>query len=153
MPNDASLPKTPLENLVRGLAHALETGRILRIGPEEDPIVLCHRSRGEEIDDPDCADLFEAIEDGVFRRLPTVTFRDGVETRIGYRWLRYCPFDQASIARTFGPAIDAMPRLDREGIALNSAWIVVQHEDAVTRLKRRAAAEAQRSQRTRQRGY
>ena len=75
--------------------NALKDGpAILRLDDENGEIALCKRNRGEEIDDPDCDQLFEALSDGVYFR-----FRKTNGDNESFIWMMVCGADETSIER------------------------------------------------------
>jgi hypothetical protein len=64
----------------------------LRLGIENDAPMIAVRARGETIEDPECEDVYEALESGVFKRC-VMTSGDVTS----WRWLRFCGRDQDSI--------------------------------------------------------
>jgi hypothetical protein len=88
--------------------------RIMKLGPDSDPLVIVRRNTGEIISDPDCEHDFQALESGLFIRFP---YTAG-ELK-GFKWLRWCSSDDL-------PAmLEAHTRhwswIEREGISVSIA--------------------------------
>lgn len=110
-----------IKNLVVGLPmYKMET--------ESGDICLAYRKPGEVIDDPDCVELYQALEGGIFRR-----FNIYRGDEVGHRWMRLGPAEPEFLASALSSDFDTMSDLDIEAIPVSLAFTKYKREEAARR--------------------
>lgn len=98
-------------------------GRFVRLGGEERPILLALRGLGEEIDDPECDQLFETLRGGVFKRFESE--RDGVRS---FRWMHLGPCTPEFLAEALRADFEDMDERDLRAVPIEIAFNSVMAE-------------------------
>ena len=111
----------------------------LKFGEGDDALVLAYRKRGQEIDDPQCDQLFVAMDDAVFKRCIKETGGERSFTYLAYSPLAADHLDDA-LAATF----DNLPFETMEIMPMDAAYQSMQWESAQARSERRERSLAQR---------
>lgn len=100
----------------------------VKVGDDEGAIHLAYRRRGEVIDDPDCEVVYEALEDGVFKRFDMYRGQQH-----SFKWMRLGPADADFLASALDADFDQMSDLDVEAIPAGLAFSVYKREEAIKR--------------------
>jgi len=112
-----------IQAAARAIVKALRRaeGDFLKFGEGDRQVVLALRRRGEEIDDPDCDQVFQALDGGVFRRVRAVS-SGGEES---FRWLHIGPCLDDYLADVLRSDLEAMPREDLQALPWAFAFATV----------------------------
>lgn len=113
------------ESIVSALKKSLP---FVKVGDDESAIHLAYRRRGEAIDDPDCEVVYEALEDGVFKRFDM--YRGEQHS---FKWMRLGPPDASFLASALDADFNQMSDLDVEAIPAGLAFSLYKREEAMKR--------------------
>ncbi len=114
---------------VRSIISSFKEGiPFLRFGEGNEALVLAYRKRGEEIDDPDCDNLFEALQQGVFKRCLKIS---GDRTEFVY--LYFAPLTDEYLDDALSPSLEALPPEVLETIPYDCAFQVMRWNKAQER--------------------
>lgn len=97
---------------------------ILLLDTDTGNEAFCYRRKGEEIDDPDCEDTFEALANGIYFR--AVRMRG--EER-GHVWLFGCDNDEHSIDTFLEERYFGRSDLELAGMAIQTSFQIAKHKD------------------------
>jgi hypothetical protein len=118
---------------VRAIVSSFQAGiPFLKFGDGNDALVLAYRKRGEEIDDPDCDQLYVAMDDAVFKRCIK---ESGGERSFTY--LAYSPLSSDYLDDALAATFDALPFETMEIMPMDAAHQTMQWEAAQSRQERR----------------
>lgn len=121
------------QNAVRAIISSFQGGiPFLKFGEGEDALVLAYRKRNEEIDDPDCDQLFVAMTDAVYKRCVK---ESGGERSFTY--LAYSPLAADDLDNALAVTFDALPYVTMEIMPMDAAHQSMQWEAAQASSKRR----------------
>lgn len=116
---------TDFQIFSNAVKNALKDGpSILRLDDENGEVVLCKRNRGEDIDDPDCDQLFEALSDGVYSR-----FRKISGNKEGFTWMMVCGADETSIDQYLEHSFKERSDLELAALGVQAVFQSAKHKD------------------------
>jgi len=121
------------ESMISVLHKSLEsTNGLVKVPLNDEEIVLCYRNTHDEIDDPECDEIFQALSPGVFRRF---TVHTGDQTR--FTWMRFSNLDQHELRSAFKRDFESLSDQDIEGIKVSLVFQKMKRDDAEERNERR----------------
>jgi hypothetical protein len=125
---------------VRAIISSFQGGiPFLRFGEGEEALVLAYRRRGAEIDDPECDQLFVAMDDAVYKRCVK---ESGGERSFVY--LAYSPLSADHLDDALAATFDSLSHETMEILPMDAAHQSMQWENAQDRSERRERGRAQR---------
>lgn len=125
---------------VRAIISSFQGGiPFLKFGEGDDALVLAYRKRGAEIDDPECDQLFVAMDDAVYKRCVK---ESGGERSFVY--LAFSPLAADHMDDALAATFDSLSYETMEIMPMDAAHQSIQWENAQVRSERRERSRAQR---------
>lgn len=83
----------PIDMAINAVASALtREGGVVRGEYDGVSLHMMAKRAGDEIDDPDCHEVFQALRSGIYKRFDVTSGADR-----GYRWMHVCDTGKASV--------------------------------------------------------
>jgi hypothetical protein len=98
----------------------------------DEELVLCYRNTNDEIDDPECDELLQALAPGVFRRF---TVQTGGENR--FTWMRVSNIDSYDLRSSFKRDFEGLTDQDFEAIKVSLVFQKMKRDEAMENTERR----------------
>jgi hypothetical protein len=127
-------------NAVRAIISSFQGGiPFLKFGEGDDALVLAYRKREQEIDDPECDQLFVAMTDAVYKRCVK---ESGGERSFIY--LAYSPLAADDLDNALSATFDGLPFETMEIMPMDAAYQSIQWENSRASSERRERSRGKR---------
>lgn len=121
------------ESMISVLHESLQSANgLVKVPLDDSEIVLCYRNTNDEIDDPECDEIFQALAPGVFRRFPV---QSGDDFR--YTWMRFSNLDQYELRSSFKRDFESLSDQELESVKVSLVFQKMKRDEAEERNERR----------------